>query len=191
MFKGTSKSETKSNSLRKEQSSLVKQGKNAIMSNISSRQEQPSSKAKRSFKTMHDERMTCLRIDGLSSGYDGPGLMHSDMDFTPGPRQEKSREALSDSQTRPMSDGITMGASSTYDKLMMSMGTQKGGASSCIRLQPQVTSSSLGLTPVLGTASDLNDMFAGVMTSLEELRHVMTKKIDRVEERARKGHKRL
>ena len=99
--------------------------------------------------------------------------MHSDMDFTPSPRKEKSKKALSDSPTRPMSDGITMGASSTYDRLMMSTGTKKGGASSSTRLQPQLMSSSLGLTPVLGTASDLSDMFAGVMTSLEELRNNM------------------
>ena len=52
LFKGTSKSETKGNSRRKEQSSLVKQGKNAMMSSISLREELPSSKAKRSFKTM-------------------------------------------------------------------------------------------------------------------------------------------
>ena len=52
-------------------------------------------------------------------------------------------------------------------------------------------SSSLGLTPVLGTAGDLSDMFAGVMAGLEELRHDMTKKMDRVEERAQKGHERL
>ena len=69
-FKGTSKSETKSNSRRKEHSSLVKQGKNAMMSSISVREEQPGSKAKRSFKTMYDERMASLRTGGLSSGYD-------------------------------------------------------------------------------------------------------------------------
>ena len=50
-----------------------------------------------------------------------------------------------------------MGVSSTYDRLMMSMGTQKGGASSSTRLQPQLTSSYLGLTPMLGTASDMSD----------------------------------
>ena len=33
--------------------------------------------------------------------------------------------------------------------------------------------------------------FAGVMTGLEEVRHDMTKKMDRVEEGAQKGHKRL
>ena len=43
LFKGTSKSETKSNRWRKEQSSLVKQGQNAMMSSISPREEQPSS----------------------------------------------------------------------------------------------------------------------------------------------------
>ena len=84
-----------------------------------------------------------------------------------------------------------MGASSTYDRLMMSMGTKKGGASSSTRLQPQMTSSPLGLTPVLGTASDLSDMFAGIMTGLEELRHDMTERTDRVEEKAQKGHERL
>ena len=78
------------------------------------------------------------------------------------------------------SDGITMGASSAYDRrLMMSMGTQKCGASSSTKLQPQLMSSSLGLTPVLGTAGDLSDMFAGLMAGLEELRHDMT--MDRVE----------
>ena len=78
------------------------------MSSISPREEQPSSKARRSFKTIHDESMRSLPTDGLSSGYDGPGLMHSDMGFTSSPRQEKSKNALSDSPTRPMSDGITI-----------------------------------------------------------------------------------
>ena len=59
--------------------------------------------------------MASFRTDGLSTGYDGQGLVHSDMDFTLSPRQEKSKKAMSDSPTRPMSDGITMGASSTYD----------------------------------------------------------------------------
>ena len=90
-----------------------------------------------------------------------------------------------------MLDGITMGASSTYDRLMMSMGTEKGSASSSTRLQPQLTSSSLGRFPVLGTPSDLSAMFAGVMTGLEELRYDMRKKMDRVEERAQKSHERL
>ena len=49
-------------------------------------------------------------------------------------------------------------------------------------MQPQMASSSLGLTPVLGTASDVSGMFSNVMTSLEELRQSMTKRIDRVEE---------
>ena len=121
LFKGTSKSESKSNSRRKEQSSLVKQGMNAMRSSISPREEQPIEKAKRSFKTKYDERMTSLRTDGLPSGYDVPGLMHSESDFTPSPRQEKSKKALSDSPTRPILDGITMGASSTYNRLMMLM----------------------------------------------------------------------
>ena len=63
---------------RKEQSSLVKQDKNAMMSSISLREEQPSSKARKSFKTFYNECMTSLRTDGLSSGYDHPGLMHSE-----------------------------------------------------------------------------------------------------------------
>ena len=84
-----------------------------------------------------------------------------------------------------------MGASSTYDRLTMLMGTKKGDASSSSRLQPQLTLSSLGLTPVLGTASDLSDMFAGVMAGFEELRHDMTERMNRVEERAQKIHARL
>ena len=81
---------------------------------------------------------------------------------------------MSNSPTRPMSDGITVGASSTFDRLMMSMGKQKGGASSSTKLQPQLTSSSLGLTPALGEAGDIIDMFAGVMTGLEGLRRGIT-----------------
>ena len=102
-----------------------------------------------------------------------------------------NRKALSTSPTRQMSDGITMGASSTFDRLMLSMGKQKGGASSSTRLQPQLTSSSLGLTPALGAADDISDMFAGVMKGLEELRRDMTKRIDRVEEKAHRGQEEL
>ena len=56
---------------------------------------------------------------------------------------------------------------------------------------PQLTSSSLGLTPVLGTASDLGDMFAGVMTGHEELRRDMTKRLDQVEKRAQQSQEKL
>ena len=54
-----------------------------------------------------------------------------------------------------------------------------------------MSSSFLGLTPVLGTASGVRDIFAKVMPGLEELRQDMTKRIDRVEERAQHGHERL
>ena len=135
--------------------------------------------------------MTPLRTGGLSSGFGHAGLMYSDTDFTPSPRQEKSKKAISNSKSRPMSDGIMMGTSSTFDRLMVSMGTLKGGESSSTRLQPQLTSSSLGFTPVLRTASDASAMFATVMTGLEELRQDVTGRIDRAEERAQQGHQRL
>ena len=61
------------------------------------------------------------------------------LDFTPSPRQEKSKKALSDSPTRPM----TMGASSTYNRLMISMGSQKGAATSVDVIVP-VSYSSAG-----------------------------------------------
>ena len=73
----------------------------------------------------------------------------------------------------------------------MSMGKQNGGTSSSTRLQPQLTSSSLGLTPASGVAGDISDIFAGVMTGLEELRRDMTKRIDQVEERAHQGQEKL
>ena len=190
LFRGMSKSETRGNKWRKEQSSLVKQGKNAMMSSISHREEQTSSKAKKSWKSVYDERMASLQTEGISSSYDHPEIAHSDVDFTPCPRNDKSKKALSNSPTRPMSDGITVVVPSTFDRLMMSIGTQKGGASSSTRLQPQLTSSSLGLTPVSGAAGDLSDMFAGVMTSLEALRRDMAKRKDRVEERELTGVKR-
>ena len=44
---------------------------------------------------------------------------------------------------------------------------------------------------MLGTASDMSGMFANVMTSPEELRQDMTKRIDRVEGRAQQGHEGL
>ena len=135
--------------------------------------------------------MASLQTEGLSSSYNHPEITHPDVNFTPRPRNDISRKTLSASPTRPMSNGMTIGASSTIDRLMMSMGKQKGGASSSTRLQPQLTSSSLGLTPTLGAAGDINDMFAGVMTGLDELRRDMTKRIDQVDERAHQGRENL
>ena len=134
LFKGMSKSETKSNKWRKKQSPLVKQSKNAMMSSISPREEQTSSKAKKSSNSLYDERMASLQREGLSSSYDHPEIAHLDVDFTPCPRNDKGKKALSNSPTGPMSDGITVGVSSKSDMLMMSMGTQKDDASSCTRL---------------------------------------------------------
>ena len=56
LFRGMSRSETKSNKGRKEQSSLVKPSKNATMSSISPSEEQTSSKAKKSWKSLYEER---------------------------------------------------------------------------------------------------------------------------------------
>ena len=64
-------------------------------------------------------------------------------------------------------------------------------ASSNTRLQPQLTSSSLGLTPPFGATGDISDMFAGVMNGLDELRRDMTKRIDQVDERAHQGRENL
>ena len=129
LFRGVSKSEIKTHKWRKEQSTLVKQSKNAMMSSISQSEEQTGLKAKKSWKSLDDERMASLRNEGLSSSYDHPEVTHPHVDFTPCPRNDMSRKALSASPTRPISDGITMGASSTFNRLMMSMGKQKGGAS--------------------------------------------------------------
>ena len=174
LFRGMSKSETKSHKWRKDFSqptnthfSLAKQSKNAMMSSLSPSEEQTGSKAKKSWKSLYDERMASLQTEGLSSSYDHPEITQPDVNFTPCPRNDISRKALSTSPTRPMSDGITLGVSSTFDRLMTSMGKQKSGASSSTRLQPQLTSSSLGLTPPLGAAGDISDMFAGVMTGLD------------------------
>ena len=198
LFKGMSKLETKSHRWRRENShsanthsSLAKQSNNAMMSSISPSEEQPVSKAKKSWKSLYDERMASLRTEGLSFSYDYPEITHPDVNFTPCPRNDMSRRASSASPTRPMSDGITMGASSTFDRLMTSMSKQKGGASSSTRLQPQLPSSSLGLTPSFGATSDIGDMFAGVMNGLDELRRDMTKRIDQVDERAHQGRENL
>ena len=80
--------------------------------------------------------------------------------------QEKNKEAMSTSPLKPVSVGIKMGTSSTVDSLMMSMGTQRGGASSGTRLQPQLASSSLGLTPVFDSVGDVRGMFFNVKTCL-------------------------
>ena len=162
-----SKSETKRHKWGKEpshptntHSSLTKQSKNAMMSSISPSEEQTGSKAKKNWNSLYDERMESLQTEGLYSSYDYPEITHPDVNFTPCPRNDMSRKALSTSLTRPMSDGITLRVSSTFDRLMTSMPKQKGGASSRTRLQPQLTSSSLGLTPTLGAAGDISDMFA-------------------------------
>ena len=191
LFRGMSKSETKTHKWRKEQSSLIKQSKNAMISSISPSEEQTGSKAEKSRKSLYEDRMASLRTEGLSTSYDQSEITHPDDDFTPCPRIDMRRKALSTSPTSPLSDGITMGASSTFHKMMMSMGKQKGGASSSTRLQPQLTSSSLGLTPALGAAGEISDMLAGVMTGLERLRRDMTKRIDRVEETAHQSQEKL
>ena len=74
LFRGMSKSETKSHRWRREfshpantHSSLAKQSNNAMMSSISPSEEQPGSKAKKSWKSLYDERMASLRTEGLSS----------------------------------------------------------------------------------------------------------------------------
>ena len=189
LIKGMSKSETKSHRWRRENShsanthaSLAKQSNNAMMSSISPSEEQPGSKAKKSWKSFYDERMASLRTEGLFSSYDYPEITHPDVNFTPCPRNDMSRKASSASPTRPMS---------TLDRLMTSMSKQKGGASSSTRLQPQLTSSSLGLIPPLGATGDISDMFAGVMNGLDELRRDMTKRIDQVDERAHQGRENL
>ena len=153
----------------KKQSSLAKQNKIAMMSSISPSEEQTGSKAKKNWKSFYDERMASLQTEGLSSSYDHLEITHPDVDFTPCPRNDMSRKSLSTSPTRTMSDGIT----------------------SNTRLQPQLTSSSRGLTPASGAAGDISDMFAGVMTDLEELRRGMTKRINRVEETAHQGQGKL
>ena len=194
LYRGMSKSETKSYRWRKEPSHptsiysyLANQSSNTMMSSMSPSEEQTVSKAKKSWKSLYDELMASLQAEGLSSSYDQREITHPDVNFTPCPRNDMGRKASSASTTRPMSDRITMGASSTFDRLMMSMHKQKGGASSSTRLQPQLTSSSLGLTPPLGATGDISDMFAGVMNGLDELRRDMTKKIDQVDERAHQG----
>ena len=66
-FKGMSKSETKSHRWRRKNShsanthsSLTKQRNNAMMSSISPSEEQLGSKAKKSWKSLYDERMASL-----------------------------------------------------------------------------------------------------------------------------------
>ena len=135
--------------------------------------------------------MASVQTEGLSYSYDRQEITHPDVNFAPCPGNDMSRKALSTSPTRPMSDRITLGVSSTFDRLMTSLGKQKGGASSSTTLQPQLTSSSLGLTLTLEAAGDISEMFAGVMTDLEELRRDMTKRMDRVEERAHQAQENL
>ena len=198
LYRGMSKSETKSYKWRKEpshptstHSSLTNQSNNAMMSSMTPSEEQTDSKAKKRWKSLYDERMASLQAEGLSSSYDQPEITHPDVSFKPFPKNDTGRKASTASPIRPMSDGITMGASSTFDRLMPSMHKQKGDASSSTRLQPQLTSSSLGLTPPLGATGDISYMLAGVMNRLDELRRDMTKNIDQVDEGAHQGRENL
>ena len=114
LFRGMSKSETKSHRWRGEfshpayaHSSLAKQSNNTMMSSISPSEEQPGSKAKKkkSWKSLYDERMASLRTEGLSSSYDYPEITHPDVNFTPCPKNDMCRKASSASPTRPCQMG--------------------------------------------------------------------------------------
>ena len=89
LFKGMSKSETKSHRWRGEyshsastHSSLAKQSNNAMMSSISPSEEQTGSKAKKSWKSLYGERMASLPTVGLTSSDDYPEITHPDVNFT-------------------------------------------------------------------------------------------------------------
>ena len=98
------------------------------------------------------ESMNSLQAAGIYSGFDHLGIMHSDKDFTLSPWQEKNKKAMSNSPSRQMSEGRTMGRSSRFDGLMRSMDTQKVGVFSSTRLQPQITSSQCWARPVMWEA---------------------------------------
>ena len=66
-----------------------------MMSSISPSEEQTGSKAKKSWKSLYDERMASLQTEGLSSSYDHPEISHTDVNFTPCPRNDMTRKALS------------------------------------------------------------------------------------------------
>ena len=85
---------------------------------ISPRQESSSSNQIKFFKTLDKKR-------GLSSGFAHWGPTHSSTEFTPSPKQEKNKKAVSTSPLRPVSD----------DRLMMSMVTQRDGEMECYRAQ--------------------------------------------------------
>ena len=81
LYRGMSKSETKSYKWRKEpshltsaHSSLAKQSNNAMMSSMSPGEEQTFSKAKKSWKSLYDERMASLPTVGLTSSDDYPEI---------------------------------------------------------------------------------------------------------------------
>ena len=81
LYRGMSKSETKSHRWRGEyshsastHSSLAKQSNNAMMSSISPSGEQTGSKAKKSWKSLYDERMASLPTVGLTSSDDYPEI---------------------------------------------------------------------------------------------------------------------
>ena len=101
LFKGMPKSETKSHRWRGEyshsastHSSLAKQSNNAMMSSISPSEEQPGSKAKKSWKSLYDEHMASLPTVGLTSNYDYPEIAHPDVNFTPDNTDQCLAESL-------------------------------------------------------------------------------------------------
>ena len=93
LFRGMSKSETKTHKWRKKTIISDQAEQIAMMSSISPSEEQTGSKAKKSWKSLYDERIASLRTGGLSSSYDHPEITHPDVDFTPCPRNDMSRKA--------------------------------------------------------------------------------------------------
>ena len=72
-----------------------------MMSSISPSEKQTGSKAKKSWKSLYDERMASLQTESLSSNYDHPEIAHPDVNFTPCLRDDKSRKVWSMGQRGP------------------------------------------------------------------------------------------
>ena len=65
-----------------------------MMSSISPSDEQAVSKAKRSWKSLYDERMVSLQAEGLPSSYDHPEITHPDVNFHTVPKERHEQEGV-------------------------------------------------------------------------------------------------
>ena len=92
---------------------------------------------------------------------------------------------------RLMSGGISMEASSTFEKLIIAKRSKRDAASSSTRIQAAVSLPILGLMPMLDSAREISEFIRHVISGFDQLRQSMSSEIDKVDKNALYEHETL